>query len=248
MGWCHEFGVQVRDGCDHPVTAGSSACHCTSCGVVCEGRFGGCATVWANGPRQVTLVRPQVLVGRARPAPPDKGPDAEPEPQRHPDAVVSPDDGRVEVLEWLQGAFEGLRAELRVVHEALTRQEKALAALAEADSGIDRLLELAEGLPPRIGRAVSQAVSQAVRQAEVARQAEAASQAVSQAVRQAEAARQPHVEAEPHPGPRAEPPPQPPPEVDAELRRSVAELQASAADLRNERARLAAFRETLAAD
>src|SRR2546421_204901 len=28
MGWCHEFGPQIREGCGHPMRAGESACVC----------------------------------------------------------------------------------------------------------------------------------------------------------------------------------------------------------------------------
>ncbi len=59
MGWCHEFGVTVREGCGHPMAAGEAACECPRCGIVCEGQFKGCATVWAAGPRAVVLVRPE---------------------------------------------------------------------------------------------------------------------------------------------------------------------------------------------
>lgn len=64
MGWCHEFGVTVREDCGHPMRAGESACQCPQCGVVCEGQFNGCATVWAAGPRDVVLVRPDAEAGR----------------------------------------------------------------------------------------------------------------------------------------------------------------------------------------
>ncbi len=59
MGWCHEFGVTVREGCGHPMRAGEAACECPRCGIVCEGQFKGCTTVWAAGPREVVLVRPE---------------------------------------------------------------------------------------------------------------------------------------------------------------------------------------------
>lgn len=39
--------------------AGEAACECPQCGIVCEGQFNGCATVWAAGPREVVLVRPE---------------------------------------------------------------------------------------------------------------------------------------------------------------------------------------------
>jgi hypothetical protein len=57
MGLCRDFGSQIAVGCDHPMTAGSDSCHCEQCGVVCEGRFEACPSVWAQGP-QVVLVGP----------------------------------------------------------------------------------------------------------------------------------------------------------------------------------------------
>ncbi|MEA2900140.1 MAG: hypothetical protein QOH36_27 [Actinomycetota bacterium] len=55
MGLCHEFGSQIRSGCDHPMRAGASACSCAECGVVCRGLFDGCPDVWARGPRPVAI-------------------------------------------------------------------------------------------------------------------------------------------------------------------------------------------------
>jgi hypothetical protein len=55
MGLCHEFGSQIRTGCDHPMRAGASACSCAECGVVCRGLFDGCPDVWARGPRPVAI-------------------------------------------------------------------------------------------------------------------------------------------------------------------------------------------------
>lgn len=72
MGWCHEFGSQIQEGCDHPMTAGEEACSCEACGVSCPGRFAGCATVWARGPRELRLSRPAPATpvpGSAAPAP-----------------------------------------------------------------------------------------------------------------------------------------------------------------------------------
>ncbi|MDP8976582.1 MAG: hypothetical protein M3N28_09535 [Actinomycetota bacterium] len=66
MGWCHEFGVTVRDQCGHPMRAGEAACQCPQCGVLCEGQFNGCATVWAAGPREVALVRPDAQAAKPR--------------------------------------------------------------------------------------------------------------------------------------------------------------------------------------
>jgi hypothetical protein len=58
MGWCHEFGPEINPGCDHPMVADAKSCRCAECGVVCTGRFSGCADVWKAGPREVSFVRP----------------------------------------------------------------------------------------------------------------------------------------------------------------------------------------------
>jgi DNA repair ATPase RecN len=55
MGWCHEFGPQISDGCDHPMVAGATSCTCAECGAECKGKFAGCVDVWARGPRAVTV-------------------------------------------------------------------------------------------------------------------------------------------------------------------------------------------------
>jgi len=57
MGRCHEFGTQIRQGCQHPMRPGTSSCGCNQCGVVCGGQFDGCSDVWARGvvPVSVTL-------------------------------------------------------------------------------------------------------------------------------------------------------------------------------------------------
>ncbi len=60
MGWCHEFGPQIRHGCGHPMVAESMSCQCPECGTVCWGRFAGCHRVWANGPQAVDARRDQV--------------------------------------------------------------------------------------------------------------------------------------------------------------------------------------------
>jgi hypothetical protein len=63
MGWCHEFGPQIAETCEHPMTAHSDRCECTVCGTVCTGRFAGCGAVWARGPREVAVNAPHL--GRA---------------------------------------------------------------------------------------------------------------------------------------------------------------------------------------
>jgi hypothetical protein len=66
MGWCHEFGPQIAETCEHPMTAHSDHCECTVCGTVCTGRFAGCGAVWARGPREVAVNAPHL--GRAEPS------------------------------------------------------------------------------------------------------------------------------------------------------------------------------------
>ncbi|GAC1543450.1 MAG: hypothetical protein NVS3B12_31940 [Acidimicrobiales bacterium] len=59
MGICHEFGPTIQAGCDHPMVANRpDACTCLECGVVCHGKFAGCATVWARGPQRIHWRRP----------------------------------------------------------------------------------------------------------------------------------------------------------------------------------------------
>lgn len=66
MGWCHEFGVEIEARCGHPMTAGESACSCSECGAVCDGRFeGGCEAVWQRGPRLDAPPRPSAHLPRA---------------------------------------------------------------------------------------------------------------------------------------------------------------------------------------
>ena len=83
MGWCAEFGCQIRDGCDHSMVAGRKACTCPSCAVVCKGRFGGCPEVWAAGPRTVDAAGRAALAAPAPlPPPPPRRPRASSEPSR----------------------------------------------------------------------------------------------------------------------------------------------------------------------
>lgn len=59
MGICHEFGPTIQADCDHPMVANRpDACTCLECGVVCHGKFVGCATVWDRGPQRIHWRRP----------------------------------------------------------------------------------------------------------------------------------------------------------------------------------------------
>ncbi|MBV8162187.1 MAG: hypothetical protein JO265_14805 [Acidimicrobiia bacterium] len=124
MGWCHEFGPQIREGCGHPMRAGESACSCPQCGVVCQGRFAGCAEVWARGPREVHVVSPPAALARRTPTPArvTRTPAAQPS---------GAEQARTEVLAWLQAAFDGLRDELSVLAGGLARQQAVLSDLSE---------------------------------------------------------------------------------------------------------------------
>src|SRR5438445_525731 len=127
MGWCHEFGPQIREGCGHPMRAGESACTCPQCGVVCRGRFAGCAEVWARGPREVHVVSPPGALAR-RTVTPVRVQGRTPAEQPSSGA----DQARTEVLSWLQAAFDGLRDELATtVREGRTNR---MAAAAKRDS------------------------------------------------------------------------------------------------------------------
>ncbi len=247
MGWCHEFGSQIREGCGHPMTAGDSSCSCATCGIVCPGRFSACSTVWDRGPRRVNLVRPVAArvpavapeVNGGAPAAAPEGP-AAPEPA---------DRGRGEVLEWLQSAFEGVRGDLALVIDAVSRQQEALTTLARTEAATTHLVELAEALPGRVFTAVADAVAGAPAPAAAAPPLDAAmlavemgkelrqalpgyiDDAVRDIVRPGQGAMMNRVD-----------------EVTVELRESLAEVQASAVELRNEMARLAAFRAALVAD
>lgn len=190
MGWCHEFGAQVGEGCGHPMTAGASSCHCATCGTVCEGRFTGCPVVWERGPRDVLLPRPPAerererALGARAALPPAPSPNG-----RHPEATGP---GPADHVASLRAAVEGLRGEVAVLAEAVRAQGVALARLVEVD---------------RSARPDGREASQA------------------------------RAGTGPDGGPTAD-----------EVRRSLAEARAAAAELRRETVRLAAFREALADD
>src|SRR5437868_7819083 len=137
MGWCHEFGPQIREGCGHPMRAGESACSCPQCGVVCRGRFAGCAEVWARGPREVHVVAPPAALARRTAVPVRAQMRTEP---------AGAEQARNEVLAWLQAAFDGLRDELSVLAGSLARQQAVLSDLSEnRDSEVATALDEVRG-------------------------------------------------------------------------------------------------------
>ena len=72
--------------------------------------------------------------------------------------VTAAEEARGRVFEWLQDSFESLQAELRVLSEAVDRQQRGLVALTGAGDAAGRLADLAEALPERIDEAVREAL------------------------------------------------------------------------------------------
>src|SRR5207248_2615598 len=108
MGWCHEFGVQIRPGCGHPMEASSQSCVCRECGTTCTGHFGGCPDVWARGPVPVTLVPSARSSTSVRVIAEPAFDDATPAPSHavNPVRTTQPPapgaDGRGQIFEWLE--------------------------------------------------------------------------------------------------------------------------------------------------
>ncbi|HEX9992763.1 MAG TPA: hypothetical protein VGB14_07540 [Acidimicrobiales bacterium] len=126
MGWCHEFGVVVASGCSAPMVAGATSCACPECGTECHGRFASCTDVWAAGPRPVAVRRPESAAAPAQPAAAlvaslvgGEGP--------APSAAATG-----EVLAWMVGAVDDLRAEVQQVNEAVAAQQATVDRLVAA--------------------------------------------------------------------------------------------------------------------
>lgn len=181
MGRCHEFGLQIHDGCGHPMVAGESTCACSECGVVCGGRFAGCPDVWARGPQPVTITETHV-----DPAPrtvPVNGNGRHRGGSRAQALVVASGEPEAKApdrsatasstaLRWLESAFEGLHHELQAVRatldehqavaaellEGMARQEAMLSDLLAASEGNIRLKTVAQSLPGLVGMSVTRAI------------------------------------------------------------------------------------------
>jgi hypothetical protein len=129
MGWCHEFGVVVASGCSAPMVAGATSCACPECGTECHGRFASCTDVWAAGPRPVAVRGPESAAAPAQPAAAlvaslvgGEGP--------APSAAATG-----EVLAWMVGAVDDLRAEVQQVNEAVAAQQATVDRLVAAVAG-----------------------------------------------------------------------------------------------------------------
>jgi hypothetical protein len=62
-------------------------------------------------------------------------------------------------MEWLKSAFDGVRAELRVLSDGVARHQSAIADIAEANATALDIVEVAALLPERVAAAVAEAVS-----------------------------------------------------------------------------------------
>ena len=178
MGLCHDFGSQIAEGCSHPMRAGLESCTCDVCGVVCEGRFEGCAEVWTRGPHPILLrAAPPTddllpALGGARvdnghrpladapavldPIRPAIEAGAAVARERGRQVVPADDPAPADGLRWVEGAFDTLRQEVEGLRTALAKEQALVATLVgteKPEAGPD-----AESLQAIIDVAVRKAV------------------------------------------------------------------------------------------
>ena len=205
MGWCYEFGPQVGEQCDHPMTAGESSCMCTACGVVCTGRFAGCAAVWARGADDVPVQRPRRPGGVPAPHHDDAETIVEVIPLEFETAELHPDRAD-DLVTWLHSTFDEMQRDLRALGASVNERQRAIGSgdgPAPVDAG-----PFADALLARL-QPVLQGVAEAMQVRPPA------------AVEQADA-------------------------LVEQLRHSVIEVHQLTDQLRDEMARLSAFRRALA--
>jgi hypothetical protein len=183
MGWCHEFGPEIRSGCNHPMVAGSGECHCDACGAYCEGRFKGCQAVWARGGTPPVVISPPAPSSIERPpvdaTPADAGPST-PEVPSEPTPVpvsglapahelppsasapgvagprLSPRDD--DLLRAVCSALETVGAELRAMRTVVDGNGRH--GGSQTEPVLDRLAELLDRFPARMQAAVREAVAE----------------------------------------------------------------------------------------
>ena len=124
MGLCHEFGSQIRTGCNHPMRAGASACSCAECGVVCRGLFDGCPDVWARGPRPVSISATRASAANGAPAAVATTPPTRPQAAAKAEPTAPAGDGGS-----AGGIAEGLRSAAGGIAEGLRSDAGAIAYL-----------------------------------------------------------------------------------------------------------------------
>jgi hypothetical protein len=160
MGWCHEFGPDINADCGHPMVADAKSCKCTTCGVVCTGRFSGCAAVWAAGPRKVNAVRGSLAQRRLTPVPVDaavQAPDA-PEAQPAPANDAQVDALRAELASVMRRLDDVQVEAVRTDLASVVRQLDALtSAVAAQRQELQRLAQPPAPSPSRPARPAEQA-------------------------------------------------------------------------------------------
>jgi hypothetical protein len=121
MGRCYEFGVSLKEGCEHAMVVAPEGgrCICPACGMSCPGQFKACALV-VSKPGYVPVAAPTWALaggsGHREPALPVRNPhllDADPEPgSQQLQVVPAPTAG-------LAAVYEGELAEVRSLLETL---------------------------------------------------------------------------------------------------------------------------------
>lgn len=166
--------------------AGTDSCSCTECGAVCNGRFEGCAGVWASDAQPVMMLEAAAamsgrasasasanghadadangLVGRKRLGPltpdaPSAGGQIDLEPPSRSDVIA----GRADVIRWFETAFEGLREEMRAaVTEQRERTVETIEEISKRQAERQPHLPTAESLLQAAGDAARKAVTEAL--------------------------------------------------------------------------------------
>lgn len=142
MGWCHAFGPQIREGCDHAMVAGRDSCSCAECGAVCHGLFPGCASVWAAGPRRVTVVKPGKEGGGLLPIP----------------TPVAPPDAPVPQVLTTQSDLHALRVDMQVLMWKFDQLHQATPPAEQMVQAAKEIAAVAEALPVHLKEAVASAL------------------------------------------------------------------------------------------
>ena len=167
MGRCHDFGVQIRPGCEHPMQAGESACVCKLCDSVCEGQFNGCGDVWARGPRPVhvasttgasDLFKENGHVNGSAGPPPTAPPVSEDRAAGRPPQVHQPTNANFSVLDRPETSMHALRTDLGALGTAMSNQQAVVTQLIGAYSDLRRAPE-SESLLGTVKAAVEEALA-----------------------------------------------------------------------------------------
>ena len=153
MGYCHEFGSQICEGCGEPMLAAHASCVCDACGTECRGRFPGCAAVWARGPRASDAAPAAARPTRAAPTGSDRSRGrAIGLAPNHPVLSLDPD------ARFVRSELGRLRDELGRISRALQRHHGTVTELVGRQAAAERITELARVLPDRLGAAIAAAI------------------------------------------------------------------------------------------